>query len=701
MQANTSHAPSLKRQFFLQTLVAAGLIIAVTIYFYITTINEKEKVLQEVAYIDAQLEKINQFQHKKITLQQSILNFLIDPIYHSQEKNIYQNVDEMIQLIIEFKKNEEEKHSHEINTQGLLNQLNRFKTLIEELIAIRLDVELQYPAMSLSAFEMGSVQDKINNGLMVMIDEIESGSFTPNQEALYPLLLKTRTVWVSLISQMRIYLANRLASFSTEILESQANSANSISEVLIANLDQLEQYYLEEEDSFEGLSSIKTINENLYLWLDIFAEMRVQSESRQWRQDWNFLDKKIIPEENTVFNLLSKVEQNLREDERRANKVLNQSIDKAFILLAIVIIVGIIFMTILFLSLNKKVFTPIDVVSTALQAKAFGNEIPTFQIKQSKETQLLIEAFEEMNHQVNLRQETLETQAEQLKEYQTELEKKVELRTIELKNSNDTLKDTLNELHQTQSQLIENKKMAALGGLVSGVAHEINTPIGVCVTASSTLQDTSKAFKQSVEQGQLKKSSLMDFINKTETGSQLILSNLSRASELINNFKQVAVDQSVDETRKIELSHYIVEILTSLEPKWKTTQVEVEFCPDVKIEITTYPGAIAQVLTNLIINSLIHGFNDGQKAGKIAISVEQQKDFVNLNYRDNGNGMSEEVLEKIFDPFFTTRRGSGGTGLGMHIVYNIVTQKLKGKIHCESQPDKGCNMLIQIPFAIS
>ena len=696
-----SENKSLKQKFFLQTLFIGFVIIAIAIYFYASTINEKENVFKEVQFIDAQLEKINQFKQKRIILQQSILNFLIDPIYHNQENVIYSIVDEMIQIIEEFKQNEVTKHSHDLETDVLINKLKRFKSILEELITIRMNVELQFPAMSLSAIEMTGIDNKFNSNSMIMIDEIESGSLIPKQKNIYPLLLKTRTAWVSLVSQMRVYLANRLASFSTELLESQANSALSISEVLIENLDQLEQYYLEEEDSFEGLDALQKMHESVYTWLDIFSEMRIQSESRQWRQDWNFLDKNIIPEENSIFQSLSMVEKKLREEERFANSTLNRSIDKAFIFIAIVIIVGIAFIYIVLFSINKMVFTPIQAVSNALQAKAFGKEIPAFEIKPSKETQILIEAFEEMDHQVSQRQETLEIQAEHLKEYQTELEEMVESRTIELKKTNESLTETLDELHRTQTQLIENEKMAALGGLVSGVAHEINTPIGVCVTASSTLQDTSKALKKMLDSGTIKKSSLVDFVDKTETGSKLLLTNLVRASDLINNFKQVAVDQSVDETRHFELNHYIHEVLTSLQPKWKATKVIVDFDAGNKIEVTTYPGAIAQVLTNLIINSLIHGFDEGQKPGKIVISTEQFDHKVNLRYRDNGNGMPEEVLGKIFNPFFTTRRGSGGTGLGMHIVYNLVTQKLRGTINCQSQLNSGCEVLIQLPLDIS
>ena len=286
----------------------------------------------------------------------------------------------------------------------------------------------------------------------------------------------------------------------------------------------------------------------------------------------------------------------------------------------------------------------------------------------------------------------------QLDDMNSMLEMKVEERTRELKSSNDVLNTTLLQLNETQAQLIENEKMAALGSLVSGVAHEINTPVGVCVTAASSLSEATNDFKKNVQEGRLKKSVLDSFVSKSEDVTKLIVSNLLRAADLISNFKQVAVDQAIDDHRKIQFGFYLKEVLSSLYPKWKASPVEVNLDFDEEIELSTYPGAIAQIITNLITNSLLHGFDSAAKPGSIDISFRKAADKLYLEYKDTGKGMPEEVLEKIFNPFFPTRRNTGGTGLGMHIVYNIVTQKLRGKIECLSKPGKGCNIVIQLPL---
>jgi len=266
------------------------------------------------------------------------------------------------------------------------------------------------------------------------------------------------------------------------------------------------------------------------------------------------------------------------------------------------------------------------------------------------------------------------------------LEARVEQRTMELK--------------QAQNELFESEKMASLGRLVSGVAHEINTPLGVSITAASHLTEEVKAFNRSLEAGSLRKSTLQHFSVQVNEGMDILQANLQRASNLIKNFKQVAVDQSVEEVRKIDLSEYFKEVLSSLRPKWKHTKVSVvtDF-PD-ELEVTTYPGALAQILTNLITNSIKHGYDEGTAAGEISISVQPEGNSLVIIYSDYGKGMSAENLKKVFDPFFTTKRGEGGTGLGMHIVYNLVTQKLRGRIDCESEPGEGCHVTITLPRSI-
>ncbi len=355
--------------------------------------------------------------------------------------------------------------------------------------------------------------------------------------------------------------------------------------------------------------------------------------------------------------------------------------------------------TILFITFFLSLFIahifsmPLSELKKAVHKIRKGDLDITLPVNSKHEIGELAIEFNQMAQHLNITQQ-------QLLEEQAELESRVKDRTEALQITNDILTESLEELNIAQAQLVETEKMAALGRLVSGVAHEINTPIGVSVTASSTLSSDIKKIREELENGQLKKSSFEEFLGHAEEGSSIIERNLYRASGLIRNFKQVAVDQSVEEIRKFYFSEYLIEILSSLQPKWKHSRVKVitDFPED--IEITTYPGALAQILTNLISNSLKHGFDGGKSSGTITIKVRHSDDNVILDYIDSGKGMSKEILQQIFDPFFTTKRGSGGTGLGMHIVYNLVIQKMKGTINCTSQPEKGCHIVIALPKVV-
>ncbi|MBD1584630.1 two-component regulator propeller domain-containing protein [Pseudoalteromonas sp. S16_S37] len=263
-------------------------------------------------------------------------------------------------------------------------------------------------------------------------------------------------------------------------------------------------------------------------------------------------------------------------------------------------------------------------------------------------------------------------------------------------NTYQELKETHDYLKKTQQQLIEQEKMAGLGRLVSGVAHEINTPLGISITASSHATRQVEECEQLLNSAKLTKPQLTSFINSLKESLKLQESSLERAAQLVKNFKQVAVDQSEEALSNINLSEYLTDVLTSLQPKWKHTKVTLHTDFPTQVRLTTYPGALAQILTNLIENAVRHGFDDGKLEGSITISLEHSGDWVKWVFADTGKGMDSETLSKVFEPFFTTHRATG-TGLGMHIVYNIVTQKLKGKIECESVPNNGCVFTIMLP----
>jgi len=281
----------------------------------------------------------------------------------------------------------------------------------------------------------------------------------------------------------------------------------------------------------------------------------------------------------------------------------------------------------------------------------------------------------------------------QLKAHQSILEDTVKRRTSELEKA-------LVNLKESQEQLLVSEKMAVLGGLVAGVAHEINTPVGVGVTAASHLESKIREVKQLYQNDELTQEAYEEFLENAVEGSQIILRNLQTAANLVSSFKLVAVDQSSEAIRTFKLKEYINAILSSLQPELKQTRIRIAVdCPD-DLALESYPGDFSQIFTNLIMNSLAHGYNQGKDAGNIAIQIQMDGDDVVIRYRDDGKGIPGNIIPKVFDPFFTTSRQSGRSGLGMHIIYNIVTQKFKGSISCEDTASKGALFIIKVPVAI-
>lgn len=244
-------------------------------------------------------------------------------------------------------------------------------------------------------------------------------------------------------------------------------------------------------------------------------------------------------------------------------------------------------------------------------------------------------------------------------------------------------------LRETQRDLVAAEKLAALGGLVAGIAHEINTPVGIGVTAASHLRETIDGFATLCAEGKLKRSDLDVLINSVRDLNGMVEENLQRASSLIKSFKEVAVDQTAEDEREFLLKQYVNQVVISLSPKLRNRSIEIVLDGiDESISLKTTPGPISQILTNLIMNSLLHAF-DANQSGKIEISALRNSDVLQLTYADSGKGIAAENIEKIFNPFFTTKRSHGGSGLGMHLVYNIVTKKYLGQIKCESEPNQG------------
>ncbi|MBF0381277.1 MAG: response regulator [Magnetococcales bacterium] len=269
------------------------------------------------------------------------------------------------------------------------------------------------------------------------------------------------------------------------------------------------------------------------------------------------------------------------------------------------------------------------------------------------------------------------------------LEQRVVERTMELQES-------LAALQKTQKQLVESQKMAALGCLVTGVAHEINTPLGIGITATSHLVNATKNLRDNLNSKQDDVHATTEYIKLADESLEMINGSLKKVADLVRSFKNIAVDQCSGDNRKFNFKEQLEEILFIYNPRIRNTKHTVSInCPD-NLVINSFPGAISEVIVNLLSNSIKHGFEDIEQ-GKIEITAANSSGTLRLTYEDDGKGMDEKKVERLFEPFFTTKRGQGNIGLGMNVVYNLVNHTLGGQIQCQSRLGEGVKFIITFP----
>ncbi len=269
----------------------------------------------------------------------------------------------------------------------------------------------------------------------------------------------------------------------------------------------------------------------------------------------------------------------------------------------------------------------------------------------------------------------------------------VEEKQAELFLLNDQLEQSLDHLKETQEQLIQSEKFAALGELVAGVSHEINTPLGIGITLATFIQDKHEHLVKSFEANTLSRHEVREYNEALDEAIHVMVNSLNRSAEIISSFKNVAGEQSALELRQFNVKKYFEDVLQNLKPRLKKTQHVIELVCDPDLVIYHYPGVFSHILTNFIVNSLVHGFTEDQK-GHIGIAFMMKNDHCVLTYTDDGVGIPDEHVSHVFDPFYTTKKGQGSTGLGLHIIYNIVTQNLGGKIQLKTGVDKGVTFTI-------
>ena len=380
------------------------------------------------------------------------------------------------------------------------------------------------------------------------------------------------------------------------------------------------------------------------------------------------------------------------------SEYITQMMDK--LLIISIIITFIVFVIAIFIAfkLERYISAPfydlINTVQIVARQKNFQQQLETMPYR---EADILARNINILFARIDKHIAQLNAAGQQNLEHSQALENKINKRTDALKESNQELLSTLEKLHQFQSQLVESEKMASLGDMVAGVAHEVNTPIGLGVTASTLLADKLDEIKDAFDNKTLKSSQLKKFLYDSVENIAIIYRNLNRAADLISSFKKVAVDQSSEDLRVFDVKQLLNEILLTLKPQLSVLPYVIDIdCPN-DLTINSKPGPINQILINLIMNSIIHGF-EGKDKGYISISVMLLSSQLNILYKDDGLGVAESIKHKVFEPFTTTKRGEGGSGLGLHLVYNLVTQALGGSIVLSSELGHGVSIEINFPI---
>ena len=503
-----------------------------------------------------------------------------------------------------------------------------------------------------------------------------------------------------LAQQTSIQWADYIALLSTKDLLNNNNEQldeklGVFKSVSMIHLIEVYKYYPEQPEELTLFSVFARFNhqlrksENRAEQLKLLSDEQLQALSTPVNTDKTVEYITPIEFENKIIGYLRIKTENI-------NNSVNNNTKDLYVIVAIFVFLG---CTILFIFKLEKIITePMEQINqdliTIIQHKNYSFRIDNMGYK---EIDIIARSINNLLNRTERHINNLSAAEQRSVKLNTELEVKVTKRTAALKESNQELLSTLEELHQFQDQLVESEKMASLGDMVAGVAHEVNTPIGLGVTASTLLSDRLSEIKTAFDDKTLKSSQLKRFLNEGLENVAIIYRNLHRAADLISSFKKVAVDQSSEDVRKVNMSELLHEVLLTLAPQIKNTPYTLSLdCPE-DLVVISKPGPINQILINLILNSIIHGF-ENRDYGTINIHIMKLGEQLNILYNDDGHGIDERIKHKIFEPFTTTKRGEGGSGLGLHLVYNLVTQALGGSISLENASDIGASFEINFPI---
>lgn len=371
---------------------------------------------------------------------------------------------------------------------------------------------------------------------------------------------------------------------------------------------------------------------------------------------------------------------------------------------AMMTVMFLVFLATVWVTLEFSVRRPAGQLAQASRELARRNFETLLPPSSSDEIGTLTESFAAMRNDLRAYQDSLVHEVierrkgeQELERHRHHLEELVAERTRELEERNTSLENALEVIRQTQQELVQSEKMASLGRLVAGFAHEINTPIGVAVGASSHALETSRKLQPLLTGDEIDEAVLQAGLGEIDEACRLAGSNLARAADLVGRFKRTSVDQTRGVARLYNVGETLSDVVASLHDVIKRTPVGISIACPPDIDLYGFPGALGQILTNLIVNSLHHGFDKGTRPGEIRIEASASQDEVVIDYRDTGKGIDADVRTRLFEPFFTTARDSGGTGLGLFVCHNLATSELRGSIHCDSAPGEGAHFVLRYP----
>ena len=425
-------------------------------------------------------------------------------------------------------------------------------------------------------------------------------------------------------------------------------------------------------NGLELLRQIRTVNSDYIVNQDDFTRLIAEHKMEEAR---NLLRVDLYGYQNTYFELLDKLKRDqsdlMERSSREVAMTYRTARDVMFTLVgaAVLLSVGITFL--ISRSLLKQLGGEPDYASAIVREIAAGDLSSKINVAENDDSSLLF--------------------------VMSGMRDRLVARDKALHDVNRDLANSIETLKQMQEDLICNEKLAALGALVAGISHELNTPIGNGIMAASTLIDLTRTFSRDVGSG-MTRSSLNYYINNITEASEILLRNLNRAGDLVDSFKQVAVDRETSQGRRFILADLVSETLLMLRPNTKKDFFVVKLEIPNDIVMDSYPGPLGQAVINLIDNAMLHGF-DGREFGTVSISALQlDSDHVEVSVADDGNGIAPENLKRIYDPFFTTKFGAGGSGLGLHITHNIVTRILAGRIRVVSTLNVGTTFIMTLPI---